>query len=406
MKNATIVKLSLLALTVLLLGGILAACAPPPLPETPAAPPEAKASTLPEESPMPDLTNSSWQLTDYVDAEGHTQSALPDAPAFITFEDGQFSASTGCNGLSGSYEVDGQQISFQLGPMTMRACSEPQADQESGFLNGLHKAARYELKAGGLTLMDADGNQLLTFSEREPITLVGSSWQLLRFNNGKNGMESNLTTEKITLVFGEDGKVSGNAGCNNFNGGYEVDGDKLTVGPLATTRKMCAEPEGVMETESIFLENLSAAASYAIQDDETLVIFDSEGTKLLVFTPAKQISLTDTPWQLLSFNNGKGGMVSNLATSKITAVFDQDGMVLGNAGCNDYNGSYEIDGDKLTVGPLATTRKMCDEPQDVMETEQAFLKNLESAATFTIEEKTLTIFGSDGTKLLVFVPGS
>ena len=406
MKNATIVKLSLLALTVLLLGGILAACAPPPLPETPAAPPEAKASTLPEESPMPDLTNSSWQLTDYVDAEGHTQSALPDAPAFITFEDGQFSASTGCNGLSGSYEVDGQQISFQLGPMTMRACSEPQADQESGFLNGLHKAARYELKAGSLTLMDADGNQLLTFSEREPITLVGSSWQLLRFNNGKNGMESNLTTEKITLVFGEDGKVSGNAGCNNFNGGYEVDGDKLTVGPLATTRKMCAEPEGVMETESIFLENLSAAASYAIQDDETLVIFDSEGTKLLVFTPAKQISLTDTPWQLLSFNNGKGGMVSNLATSKITAVFDQDGMVSGNAGCNDYNGSYEIDGDKLTVGPLATTRKMCDEPQDVMETEQAFLKNLESAATFTIEEKTLTIFGSDGTKLLVFVPGS
>ena len=36
-----------------------------------------------------------------------------------------------------------------------------------------------------------------------------------------------------------------------------------------------------------------------------------------------------------------------------------DATVSGNAGCNDYTGSYTVDGEKLTIGPLAATKKAC-----------------------------------------------
>jgi heat shock protein HslJ len=54
---------------------------------------------------------------------------------------------------------------------------------------------------------------------------------LLNAENFKNGLP--------TFNFGSDGKLSGNAGCNNFNGNFKVDGSKLSMNPGAMTRMAC-----------------------------------------------------------------------------------------------------------------------------------------------------------------------
>jgi len=395
MTKKGLAKLTLLTLTALAVIGVIAACAPPALPlETPAAGASQGATG------MPALEGPTWQLETYVSADAQPQTPSPKHPATISFEAGKFGANTGCNDVSGAYALDGEKLSFQPGPMSKRACTESLATQESDFLYGLQNAASYKIEAGKLTLLDADGKVLLTFTEQLPAQLSDGPWQLISFNNG-NGMESNQTTAKIVVTFGADGKVSGNAGCNNFNGAYEVDGDKITVGPLAATEMACAEPEGVMDTENAFLQALNNAATFTITGD-ALTIFDKDGSKLLVFTLAKPVTLSSTPWRLQSFNNGKGGMESNLATEKITAIFGEDGKVAGNAGCNNYSGSYKVDGENITIGPLAATRKMCAEPEGVMETESAFLDNMSNAATFSIENESLTLFDQAGKKLLIF----
>ena len=397
MKKKTITQLTLLTLSALALIGVLAACAPPPLPtETPAS--EAPKSAAPS-----DLEGVVWQLESYVDADGNTQPALADAPATLIFQDGKFMGDTHCNGVAGAYTLDGDKITTQMGPSTLRACEPDIAGQESGLAYGISHAASYKIEEGKLMLMDADGNVLLTFTEQPPTSLTGNAWQLMSFNNGQGGMESNQATQKIYVTFGEDGKVSGNAGCNNFSGSYETDGDKITVGPLAATRKMCAQPEGVMETEQAFLQALGNAATYNITGD-ALTLFDKDGGKLLIFSLKQPLSLTSTPWRLQSFNNGKGGMESNLATEKITAIFTEDGRVSGNAGCNNYSGGYQVDGDSISIGPLAATEMYCNDPADVMETENAFLKNMSNAARFAIENDALTLYDKEGKKLLVFLP--
>jgi heat shock protein HslJ len=158
-----------------------------------------------------------------------------------------------------------------------------------------------------------------------------------------------------------------------------------------------------METEQAFLQNLDNAATFSITGD-TLTLFDKDGGKLLVFSLQQPITLTSTPWRLQSFNNGKGGMATTVATQKITAIFTEDGRVSGNAGCNTYNGGYQIDGDSISIGPLASTEMYCNDPADVMETENAFLKNMSNAARYAIENGMLTLYDQEGKKLLVFLP--
>jgi len=397
MNKKSLTQLTLLTLTALALIGVIAACAPPPLPT------ETPASEAPKSAASSSLEGVVWQLESYVDADGNTQPALADAPATLIFQDGKFMGDTHCNGVAGEYTLDGDKITIKMGPGTLRACEPDIASQESGMRFGLSHAASYKIEDGKLMLMDADGNVLLTFIEQPPVSLSGHAWQLVRFNNGNGGMESNQAAEKIYVTFGEDGKVSGNAGCNNFSGSYEVDGDSISIGPLATTRKMCAQPEGVMETEQAFLQNLDNAATFSITGD-TLTLFDKDGGKLLVFSLQQPITLTSTPWRLQSFNNGKGGMATTVATQKITAIFTEDGRVSGNAGCNTYNGGYQIDGDSISIGPLASTEMYCNDPADVMETENAFLKNMSNAARYAIENGMLTLYDQEGKKLLVFLP--
>ncbi|MDM0049598.1 META domain-containing protein [Variovorax sp. J22R115] len=56
--------------------------------------------------------------------------------------------------------------------------------------------------------------------------------------------------------------MKGFAGCNTFRATYKVDGNQIAVGPVATTRRMCAG-EGVMQQEREFLSALKSTSKWA-----------------------------------------------------------------------------------------------------------------------------------------------
>jgi heat shock protein HslJ len=76
--------------------------------------------------------------------------------------------------------------------------------------------------------------------------------------------------------------VTGSAGCNNYFASYETEGETLAVGPAGSTRKMCAEPEGIMDQETAFLAALGSAATYEIKGDR-LQVWDADGSRMLSF---------------------------------------------------------------------------------------------------------------------------
>lgn len=117
-------------------------------------------------------------------------------------------------------------------------------------------------------------------------TLDGTNWNLESYLDAKGEMINRLTDAVVTAQFQAD-KVSGIAGCNNYNSSYQVDGKSLTFSPAATTRKICSEPAGIMEQEDAYLSALSLVQTYKHSDDK-LEMQDAGGETILVFTPAGQ----------------------------------------------------------------------------------------------------------------------
>ena len=89
-----------------------------------------------------------------------------------------------------------------------------------------------------------------------------------------------LTT--ITLKFGDDQRIGGNAGCNDYSGEYKTDGGLVTIRVMGSTEKYCSLPSGVMDMEQHYLLLLGNTTRYSIDQDElTLSYYDVK--KLLVF---------------------------------------------------------------------------------------------------------------------------
>ena len=76
----------------------------------------------------------------------------------------------------------------------------------------------------------------------------GTGWTLTGYVHDGTPVQA-LTTTTVTLDFGEDGKLSGSAGCNHYFASYEVKGTSVTIGQAGFTLMYCITP-GVMDQES------------------------------------------------------------------------------------------------------------------------------------------------------------
>jgi para-nitrobenzyl esterase len=74
--------------------------------------------------------------------------------------------------------------------------------------------------------------------------LAGTSWQLVSFQPSDGTAEIRPTSaDQYTLAFGSDGKVAARVDCNRGTGAWSTSESNLTIGPLATTRMMCLQPQ-------------------------------------------------------------------------------------------------------------------------------------------------------------------
>lgn len=229
--------------------------------------------------------------------------------------------------------------------------------------------------------------------------LGGTLWTLDSYLNSQGEPADVLPDTEITIEF-KDGQVNGSAGCNSYFGSYESDGSSLTLGVTGMTKIYCA-PEALMDQEGAYLAALESAASYQVTDDK-LQIANTDGETVLIFSMLEPTPLTGTTWRVNGYNDGKGGFVSVLSGTEITALFGDDGNLGGSAGCNRYTTSYQVNGKTLSIGPAGATRMMCTEPEGIMERESAYLAALELAVTYRISGNSLEVLDADGTRLLSY----
>jgi len=110
------------------------------------------------------------------------------------------------------------------------------------------------------------------------LDIDANSWRLLEFQTGDQRDAADAS--ETTLSFNPDlGKATGSSGCNQFSADYSLDGQKITIGTIGISRRLCVDPM-IMAQEQRFLEFISAAQRLSL-DDQQLTIQVSDSRALL-----------------------------------------------------------------------------------------------------------------------------
>jgi len=222
------------------------------------------------------LNDTGWILTEL---NGQPVPAGP--PVTLNFAAGNLGGTDGCNHYSGTYTMEGSQITVGKEILsTLMACEEGIMQQSSAYMTALTGAVKFEIKGGNLSLLDESGSVLAVFSAQSQ-DLAGTSWTVTGLNNGQQAVVSPLLDTQLTLNFDREGKVSGSAGCNQYFASYQTKGQSITISQAGMTEMYCNNPQGIMDQESQFLAALQTAATYRV-----------DGNSLELRTAGNEIALT------------------------------------------------------------------------------------------------------------------
>ena len=215
----------------------------------------------------------------------------------------------------------------------------------------------------------------IAYAESDPIPVIEGTTPHIRF---------------------EDDRVSGDGSCNSFFGPFEASGTSIRLGEMATTLMACLD--AVMDQEQAFLEALESADSYSIAGS-TLEM--RSGNSVLLLFEAVPTTLSDSSWHLTGLTNASEAVVSVVADTVISAMFNADGTLAGSSGCNTYRATWATDADHIEIGPPIGTKKLC-EAEGVMEQEARYLEVLGVVKTYQIDASALVLFDDEGARQLAF----
>jgi putative lipoprotein len=105
--------------------------------------------------------------------------------------------------------------------------------------------------------------------------LVGPVWIVQEVSGGAVPDEP-----AITLQLGADNRASGNGGCNQYGGSYELTGASLSFGEVAATRMAC--DAGPMEREQALLDALPKVTHFETRNDSELVLLAEDGRRVIL----------------------------------------------------------------------------------------------------------------------------
>ncbi len=312
-------------------------------------------------------------------------------------QDGTLTGNSGCNEYQTTYEIlpdGGMTIQPDL-VSTRMICPTTQMDIETAFQTTLPYVNGYKFAPEGRMILtyttDTGESGEMVFAVGE-VPLSNTTWVLVSFGNQEIPQRVPPGTS-ITAIFNSGGKLSGNAGCNDYSAGYTVQANNITIGPTASTMMMCPD---TMDLETMYLDALNAAVSYTIRGPNlTITTFDN----LVLNYTSLALPLEGTLWTLISANaqplpTGVDITAILLPDDTADGTSGNQGVISGSSGCNQYSAGYTLNEANLSVSAVLQTQMACE--QTVMEIETAFLMALETPSTYQITGDTLELTTAEG----------
>ena len=224
-------------------------------------PPPAKGATP--------LEGTYWRASEL--AGKPTPKQDPHSEAHLQFQAGRVSGSDGCNRVTGSFQLKGEQVTFGQMAATQMACLKSSGTEEP-FHAALKSASRLTIAGDRLELFDAAGKRLAAFvAGTQPSApasgavtgFAGTSWQLVKFQSMDDTTLTPDDRAKYTIEFAAGGKLIVRVDCNRGTGTWKSAGpSQIEFGPLALTRAQC--PAGSLHDQIV--KQWPNIRSYVLRD--------------------------------------------------------------------------------------------------------------------------------------------
>jgi heat shock protein HslJ len=237
--------------------------------------------------------------------------------------------------------------------------------------------------------------------------LAGTSWRLVEFRGGDDTVLTSDDKDRYTLAFAAGGRVNVRVDCNHGFATWSSDGPgQIKFGPMGLTRMMC--PPAALSDNIV--KQWEHVRSYVLKDGHLyLSLMTDGGTYEFESLPTdgstageeSAAPLEKTDWRLVRL----GGATVTAADPQRAPNFILDAAthrVSGSGGCNRLSGGYELEGEHLKFGRMASTMMACPSG---METERKFLAALGQVKKWKIGGRQLELMDDSGAVVAVMKAG-
>jgi heat shock protein HslJ len=227
------------------------------------------------------LIGTSWQVESFGGpAPEETLPVIPDTRLTVNFGIERYAGNGGCNWFLGVYSVEGESMRFMT-PAQTRIYCEPDAvmQQEATFMSSLWNVLSYQKDGEKLLGYTTQDQLLLTLVPADPVAFEGTTWYLA-FQEYGNGPSPFIPETEVTAIFNA-GELTGSGGCNTYSTTYTLEDQAFDAAEVVSTRMACEEPEGIMDQETQFLQNLQDTTK-VIQTGGLLQLLNAEDETIVI----------------------------------------------------------------------------------------------------------------------------
>ena len=120
--------------------------------------------------------------------------------------------------------------------------------------------------------------KIAPLNKTENKVLLNDIWMLENMHDSKLSDLDGIERPRLEVQLA-DMRIQGSDSCNHYFASIEhIDEEKITFGPIASTRKFCAD----MAVADSFSQHMNNVTSYHIEN-LTLTLFDAAGHEILLF---------------------------------------------------------------------------------------------------------------------------
>lgn len=217
-----------------------------------------------------------WMLKSINNRSAHELFTNRTPYLIFNFDVEQISGNSGCNTYSGKFKYSGG--NFQAPNIASGKMACPGSSDEATLISLLNKSSKLSIMNGEL-IFSQDDKPVMVFYPAKPLTnadLTGT-WKLQSID-GKD-VDSDYAAKIPTLEFDfMNGRLSGSAGCNNYNANFTLEKDVLDLKPLVTTRMACDDMDG----ETKFVEAFTGRIDLGLENN--VLVLRKDNKEIMTFT--------------------------------------------------------------------------------------------------------------------------